>query len=181
MTDTEGFSNRMHPQKTWTTSSGRSYHGGITLMPQSQCTVGPSRRRPRMTSRGEPGSPGIKSGRHREDSGSTWASWMRREARKKVLKKFVARLGYLPVFSLRDSTGKAPGWYRDHRGGTGTIRKNVFHYGTKPVDPGGSGCWLWWSWIGSVHHGSLGLGTVDQGVTLRKHPGRSRLAPGFRG
>ena len=32
-----------------------------------------------------------------------------------------------------------------------------------------------------VHHGSLGLGTVDQGVALRKHPGRPRLAPGVRG
>ena len=29
--------------------------------------------------------------------------------------------------------------------------------------------------------GSLGLGTVDQGVALRKHPSRPRLAPGVRG
>ena len=32
-----------------------------------------------------------------------------------------------------------------------------------------------------VHHGSLGLGTVDQGVALRKHPGRPRLALVVRG
>ena len=32
-----------------------------------------------------------------------------------------------------------------------------------------------------VHHGSLGLATVDRGVALWKHPGRPRLAPGVRG
>ena len=49
-----------------------------------------------------------------------------------MFKTFVAR----PVFLLRDSTGKAPGRYRDHREGIGTTRESVFHYGTKPVDPG---------------------------------------------
>ena len=32
-----------------------------------------------------------------------------------------------------------------------------------------------------VHHGSLGLGTVDQGVLLRQHSSRPRLAQGVRG
>ena len=41
-------------------------------------------------------------------------------------------------------------------------------------------------WHGSqrftrAHHGSLGLGTADQGVALREHPGRPRLAPGLCG
>ena len=31
-----------------------------------------------------------------------------------------------------------------------------------------------------LDHGSLGLGTVGQGVALRKHTGRLRLAPGVR-
>ena len=36
-------------------------------------------------------------------------------------------------------------------------------------------------WSTSVHHSSLGLGTVDQGVTSQKHPARPRLALGVRG
>ena len=32
-----------------------------------------------------------------------------------------------------------------------------------------------------AHHGSLGLGTADQAVALRKHLDRPRLAPGVRG
>ena len=42
------------------------------------------------------------------------------------------------------------------------------------------------NWPGSprfprVHHGSLGLGSFDQGVALREHSGRPRLAPGVCG
>ena len=33
----------------------------------------------------------------------------------------------------------------------------------------------------TAHHGLLGLGTVDQGVALQKHPGRPRLVPGVSG
>ena len=56
------------------------------------------------------GHPGIEPGRHRDDPGSPWASWMRRDARKKVLKfPWLGPDPPPPVFLLRDSTGKAPG------------------------------------------------------------------------
>ena len=117
------------------------------IMPQSHCTVGPSRRL-RRTPDAAPGWTCVTRDR-------TWptAGWSgitvgilvapgRSKKSFKMFKTFVARPGSLPVFLLRDSTGKAPGRYRDHREGTVTTRKSVFYYGTKPVDPGGPLCWL---------------------------------------
>ena len=158
------------------------------IMPQSHCTVGPSRRL-RRTPDAAPGWTCV-------TRDWTWptARWSgitvgilvapRRSKKSfEMFKTFVARPGSLLVFLLRDSTGKSPGRYRDHREGTETTRKSVFYYGTKPVDPGGPVCWLrpGSPRFARVHHGSLGLGTVDQGVALRKHPGRPRLAPVVRG
>ena len=136
-----------------------------------------------MPYRGEAGLSGIKPDRHRGDPRSPWASWMRRDARK----SFVARPGSLPVFSSRDSTGKSPRRCRDHREGTGTTRESVFitvPNRLTPVVPDvdyGNHESAWSPRFTRVHYGSLGLGTVDRGVALRKHPGRPRLTPGVRG
>ena len=165
-------------------------------MPQSHCTVGPSRRLWRTP-----------------DAEPKW-TWDTRELNLVHIGMIRDNLGHPgcagtlknkfwnvqnfrgpsripPVFLLRDCTRKAPERYRDHWEGTGTTRESVFHYCAKPIDPG----WPRWyrmlitvilDWPSSprftrVHHGSLGMGTVDQGVLLRQHSSRPRLAPRVHG